>query len=450
VSDDNLFVRFLGVALLLHETLYAADVGTAFFYKTFAPVFGVRVPRAVKLAFHLTLVATAIWLLVTPESPCARVTLLPVLTACCFAASARLSNHLVVAWFFALCLFADTVTGTSVLAAAAAPILAAVYGASAFSKLNPDYFANDISCGAHLSRTLASVWDFELMRRLFTTRSLALFAIRGIVLAEALLAIGVILAPRKVAAAAITLHVVFGLLCHVHFSAVMTAGIVYIAGLSGEVDVTSLLVATIGGALLGLRFGNWRPYHHAWLAAAGQVCYGIIAVFTLASALPGTVSSPALVRPDLFHNNFAVIIVSLFALNCATPYLGVKQGFSFTMFSNLRPDRWTHCVITRPLFPPLSRYYRVATMSRLPTLASLDKDITARRVASDLLMFEHRKYNLAFLAGAKSLFPELRLTLNVCGGTLSLGELVATAPWWATWCLDPLVLPSDERARVCE
>jgi len=448
--DDHLFVRLLGVALLLHEAVYAADLGVAFFVDTFAPVFGVRVPRGLKLVAHVALIATLGSLVAAPDSAIARLALLPALTLCCIAASGRLSNHLVVAWCFALCLFADASIATGLLPAAAAPILAIVYGASGFAKLNADYFADDIGCGSHLARTLIVAWDIALIRRRLSAGSLSIVATRGIVVAETLLAVGIIVAPRHVAPVAIALHLLFGLLCHVHFSGVMTAGVVYVAGLDVPSGVVPLVMAILVGAWIGFRFGNWRPYQHRRLAAAGQMAYGIVAIAALEAATLAALSPGERARPDLFDNPAALVIVSLFALNCATPYLGVKQAFSFAMFSNLRPDRWTHRVVARPLVQPLTRYYHVAALSGLPEIGSLDHDVTARRAASELLMFAHRKYSVAFLAGVHHLFPELHLTLRVGGDLRPLGELVESARWWMIWCLDPLVLPIDERARVCE
>ena len=58
-----------------------------------------------------------------------------------------------------------------------------------------------------------------------------------------------------------------------------------------------------------------------------------------------------------------------FMANGMGPYIGWKQEFSFAMFSNLRPDRWTHFIVPKRLFAVIPRYLEVIELAGADPIA---------------------------------------------------------------------------------
>src|SRR5258706_10675417 len=93
--------RLLSISVLLHELLNICNWGPDYVSRCVAPVFGLKLNRFVHSVIHILLVIVAVGLTLTAD---ARL-LLPMsllLSLTIASYSIRLSNHLVVCWFFFL------------------------------------------------------------------------------------------------------------------------------------------------------------------------------------------------------------------------------------------------------------------------------------------------------------------------------------------------------------
>src|SRR5689334_19127129 len=94
-----LFVRLLGLALLLHELLYIFRDGRDYLARCFLPVLGLQLGARTHSLLHLALVAASAWLTIAPAQPSAALTCLLLLSLVIASYSLRLSNHLILGWF---------------------------------------------------------------------------------------------------------------------------------------------------------------------------------------------------------------------------------------------------------------------------------------------------------------------------------------------------------------
>jgi hypothetical protein len=444
-------LRLFALGLLLHESVYASDLGSDYFRRSFAPALGLYLAPSWKAGLHVLFSLLATWLLVSPHSAIARIALFPTLSAVLASSSVRLSNHLVLAWFVSALMFVDVTLREGASSAGVPLLIACAYGLAAFSKLNSDYLDPKRSCGWHLARLLLQSWGVD-MSRVHREAVLTLLTTKAIILAETILAPGILLYPRLFAPLAIILHILFGLLCHVHFSMIMIACIAATAALPLHFDVITAAIA-IAGALLGASFGNWRPYRHRAMARASHALFCSIACAMLWTSLSVTHSASSL----SFGRDEGMVIGMaaslLFLLNGLTPYLGHKTAFSFAMFSNIRPDNWTHIVVRRPLKAFAAHYFLIESFENLPTMATVSDTPLARRALADLLMFRDRKYSFPFLAACIQAFPHLSITVRDEAGdirTLGSSDTTRSIAWRQRIVLFPLTLPRERAAMVCE
>jgi len=397
------FERLLGVGLLLHESVYLADWGWRYYQRCFAPALGLRVAGLQRAVLHLLHAAAALVVVIDPR-PATLGVLALTLSLVIAAYPVRLSNHLVLAWFFligALLLDGRPVELENYLLWC----LVLMFAAAGFAKLNASYFRPSTSCGEHFARVLLSLWGF---RRLRDSRLVTWIAGAGIVTLE--LTTGLLLVPLQTRPLAIALALLlmtaFGLLCHVHFATIVLAALAALAGPLAFHPSFSWAAGSVVGAVLAWRFGNWKFYRAATWAAVNHVVFGVltgIAVLVVAT-LPAR-SDAVWAAPHLPHG-VSGLLVGLFALNCATPYLGVKTSFSFAMFSNLRPDVWDHFIIPRPALPFRVGYVGLQGIDRLPALRCLDDDPQLRRIVSELHLWQYRRYAPGFLAEAQRVLAE--------------------------------------------
>src|SRR5260221_14043457 len=120
VANPNLseMIRLLSISVLLHELLNICNRGHDYVSQCVAPVFGLKLNPFVHSVVHVLLVIVAIGLSLTADTRLLPPMLL-LLTLTIASYSIRLSNHLVVGWFFFLTLTIDflrhsAITGASV------------------------------------------------------------------------------------------------------------------------------------------------------------------------------------------------------------------------------------------------------------------------------------------------------------------------------------------------
>src|SRR5215213_4459134 len=105
-SNINELIRLLAFAVLLHELLCISDRGRDYLSRCVAPVFGLKLNRLVHSAVHSVLMLFAASLCFTADPRLLPPTFL-LLSLTILSYSIRLSNHLIVSWFFFLTLTID-------------------------------------------------------------------------------------------------------------------------------------------------------------------------------------------------------------------------------------------------------------------------------------------------------------------------------------------------------
>src|SRR3954447_3954769 len=294
----ELSVRLLALGLMLHELLYFASRGTAYFRDCVAPVLGLRLAPRAQVRAHAALIAICAAILLDPSAAWLYTLLLVPLSVVIASFSVRLSNHLVLAWFLAAFAAVDVALDgfhghPGVLYAdGARALVIGVYMLAFFSKLNPDYLDRERSCGAffvHIQLLSKGVHSARLHRTLALTGIYPILVAEGAVvvalLFDSTLAAGVLLA--------LVLQVAFGLLCHAHFATVMTAGIAAFAP-GATLDPPAAAAAAgiaIAGALLGAAGGNVSAYAGRATARAAYALFGAVAAL-LAVALVDASGEP--------------------------------------------------------------------------------------------------------------------------------------------------------------
>jgi hypothetical protein len=389
MNDPSCGVRLLAFALLLHESVYLADWGFAYIQRSFAPVLGLRLTALGRTALHLVHAGVCIASIVVPTTETIYGMIIT-LTLVIAAFPVRLSNHLIVAWFLMAGLAVKATPSYMVV------IIAMVYFFAGFAKLNRTFLTSADSCGLYFARLLITIWGVGDFR---DVRVVRLSSTWGIAVAELLVAALLVDARTRYAGFLIVLLLatLFGLLCHVHFSAVVIAALAAAVNPEALTPEPAWAIAAVIGGAIGFKLGNWRWYAHQRVAATNHICFGALIATSWLVAFHHP-HGKLIVATTEHLRLAAVVLLAAFAANCLSPYLGLKTAFSMTMFSNMRPDRWDHLIVHRPL-----RRFRVnyITFDRpiagLPMLAQFSRDAQLRRALSELHLTRSHKYSPLFV-----------------------------------------------------
>jgi hypothetical protein len=419
-----LFTRLFALALLVHEALWLCQDGDTYFSECFLPAFGLTLSRWWMRAAHLALIALAAALLIRPHLWPLYPVLLLLLAIVMASYSLRLSNHLVVAWFMALALCLDLPfrtpssrgsEPTPFLFASIQLIMLLTYLIAFFHKLNPEYLSPDLSCGAGLARRhLAD----RGIRNPHLINAYSFLAIYGTLFLEAAVPVLLLLpAARPLGLClAVLLHLPFGLICQVHFSTLMYAGLAaFLVPDSGPAVMAALhslggpalLLGLAVGLVLGGRFGVTSAFHYRRAGLLLQLFFGVytIAVLAVCLALPHPGFAATRFAGTRLHSwrgagEGAIVLALLglaYLLNGLSPYLGLKTEFSLAMFSNLRPQPWRHFIVPAPWRPyPAANYIRVERIEGLPERGRHKGGWMADLVLTCLLKPEQWQYSAYF------------------------------------------------------
>ncbi len=388
-----LFVRLFALALLLHENTGLFTQGRAYFTTCFLPTLGLNLSRRGMIALHGGLVSLCLVLLVRPALWELYPLLLLALSLLIASYPLRLSNHLVAAWFMGLLLCLDLLfqaperrglSPTPFFLSGVQIVVGLTYALAFLHKLNPEYLSPCMSCGSYLGR--------EYLEYRVNIRHPGLLKIQGFLSIYAILALEGIIpllflfpATRPLGILlAVLLHLPLGLLVHVHFAAVMYAGLsAFVApgdwprllASAFALSRTRMALYLLLGLYIGHRFGGYG-FKRRVPAYCHQLFFGVYFLAALAVSL-------ALLHAGPLRATFAwggpnqrallLLLTSAFLLNGLAPYLGLKTNFSFAMFSNLRPDPWSHLLWParwRPL--GAGRYIRIESIEGLPDIAGGD------------------------------------------------------------------------------
>lgn len=430
--------RLLAIALLLHESVYLADWGLKYYRRSFAPAFGLRISGRARIVVSVVyLVAITLQVTCATLLP-ARAFLLVMLVIVIAAFPVRLSNHLVVALFLQACL---VLLSEPPWAAAASTLVALSFLLAGFAKLNRTYLFSQNSCGVHFAQVLARSWRLSTLS---DSPFVARLGSWGMVALEIGCGIGLLLpAPARDLAfvIALVLAASFASLCHVHFGAVLLAGLSACLPSSAWHAHWLWLAVAVPGAAAAVAVGNWRTYPHRRVAAVNQAAFGgLFGIFVIVAVR--AIASHSLLPLSAASLGFtAWVLIGMFALNGLCVYLGIKSSYSLAMFSNLRPDRWDHLVVRRPLISFKARYRMLPALRGLPNLYDLRNDSQLRRLVSELYLSEYRTYSELFIL-------EIRRTLDDEGYAVPTA-LAIDLPPRIMFQRFPLTIPSDNSA-VCE
>jgi len=455
LANTNLseMIRLLSISVLLHELLNICNRGHDYVFQCVAPVFGLKLSPFIHSAIHILLLLVAAGLSFTAD-PRLLLPMLLLLTLTIASYSIRLSNHLVIGWFFFLTLTIDfvrhgAITGTSVFGIRGLVLL--TYTFAVAHKLNHDYFSSMRSCGLRLFR-----FYFTESSTLGTT-NLAVVGIWGPVIAEGTIPILLLFDRTRIVGvlSAICLHTLFGFARNTHFSVVMFAGLTVFLPAT-ILSVPIVLVGCTLGAWVALRYSMWKEYPIRTLAWALHAVFGVIAGFMVVRAITtNAISLDAAPQATLDWLVMSVLLL-LFALNALSPFYSSKTEFSLAMFSNVRPDRWCHFLIKQPHRELRSNeYVEILRMEGMPKLSECPRASLAYKLVRAFTPYEGRKYLKYYLVESikklrTRLSPDffVELTDGEQHFRISSSTDLATLKHRKV-CLMPAVIPSDPRTPYC-
>jgi len=475
-----LFVRLFVLALLLHENTGLFTQGRSYFTTCFVPALGLNLPPRGMAALHGSLIALCAVLLVLPRLWVLYPLLFLALSLLLASYSLRLSNHLIAAWFMGLLLCLDLLFQSPGLRGLAPTpfflsgvqiVVGLTYALAFLHKLNPEYFSPEMSCGSYLG--------CEYLEHRVNIRAPGLLKIQGFLSIYAILALeGVIPllflfpATRPLGILlAVLLHLPLGFLVHVHFAAVMYAGLTAfvaptdwprVLASAFALSRTKLILLFLLGLYLGHRFGSYGYKRHL-PAYLHQLFFGVYFLCAFAVSLTLLHGGPLRTTFDwggAAPRALLLVLTAAYVLNGLGPYLGLKTNFSFAMFSNLRPDPWRH-LLWRAAWRPLhARYVRIETIEGLPHFAGGNWGDTLGPALERLNQPDQWQYSEYFFHDALCLLchaddaPVIRVVYAVGGRRHEVQDyakaVAAHRPRYLRLGLFPYALPLDPTVRHCD
>jgi len=475
-----LFVRLFALALLLHENTGLFTQGRGYFTTCFVPAGGLNLSPRGTAFLHGGLLALCATLLVLPWLWVLYPLLFVALSLLLASYSLRLSNHLVAAWFMGLLLCLDLLfqapglrglAPTPFFLSGVQIVVGLTYALAFLHKLNPEYLAPEMSCGSYLGR--------EYLEHRVNIRAPGLLKLQGFLSIYAILALEGIIpllflfpATRPLGILlAVLLHLPLGLLVHVHFAAVMYAGLTAfvapgdwprVLASAFALSRTKLILLLLLGLYLGHRFGGYG-YKRRLPAYLHQLFFGIYFLAALAVSLALLRGGPLRATFDWggpVPRALLLVLTAAYVLNGLGPYLGLKTNFSFAMFSNLRPDPWGHLLWRAGWRPLRARYVRVESIEGLPDIAGGDWGEVLGPALERLGQPQCWQYSEYFFHDALRLLcrtadpPVIRIVYTVGGLRHTVEdyarEAAAHPPRYLRLGLFPYTLPLDPAVRHCD
>jgi hypothetical protein len=223
-------------------------------------------------------------------------------------------------------------------------------------------------------------------------------------------------------------------------------------------------LTTFFGLLLGLRLGVTSLCKHQGAARALQATFGAYsaagALLCAHLLLSGARIDP--VSPNSVGERVVLaVILTAFMANAAAPYFGWKTEFSLTMFSNMRPDRWTHILAKQqpPRFASLA-YITVESIEASPPLDEQIKTLRDGLPVRSLTNIQHWKFSpyyfheaLCLLCRSVTPAPAIRVIYTESGVRREVSdyaaEIMPNLPRGIQIVSEPYRLPANETRGHC-
>jgi hypothetical protein len=382
--------------------------------------------------------------------------MLLLLSAIIASYSIRLSNHLVVAWFFFLMLTIDFLRHGILTTASVQGIRGLViltYAFAAFHKLNHDFFSPKLSCGIRLLHFYSQdIWMNSRMKNL-----IVVCGMWGPVIVEGATPMLLLFNRTQVIGvfAAICLQSIFGFARNAHFSVVMYAGLTVFLP-PASLSLQTVLMASALGLWMGFRFTMWKAYPIRQLALVLHGVFGVITVHMFAWTITTSGNGLGDIHQESLDLLATSVVLLLFALNASSPFYSSKTEFSLAMFSNVRPDRWSHFLIRQPQRQLRNNeYVEILRMRGMPKLSNCPRASLAYKLVRAFTPYEGRKYLKYYLVESmKNLQNQLAPDFFVELADANQHFRISSTTDLSTLkhrkiCLMPAVISSDPRAPYC-
>jgi hypothetical protein len=462
-------ISLLCLGLIFHQLIgYLVD-GKHYFTNHIAPTFNIHFNKKVKVIIHAVFTGLCVGCIFYPVNAILIAALFIGLTFVIISYPVRLSNHLILAWFILISILASSLihSGESVnskivhnlITKHIQVILSLMYFFSALHKINSDYLSKDLSCGWHIT----SQYLDEVKVKIKYVRKLILnLSIYGVIAIELLLSLLVFHPNKLFFLTALSLHMLWGFLCHVHFSTIIYSCLVIFIKIDFTLSLLSWATIVCSGVLISLILGNAKTYYNSTTAKMMYAVFGVISIFMFYNATSINMNT------DFKFSNgseiASLIFVSVLVMaNNISPYLGIKTEFSFAMFSNLRPDTQTHLFFRKNIMN-LNRqeYIELKKISQLPKFKnkiSWDYDFAIVAITKENIKLSSYLFLncLSIIQGNMDDNDILDITFDFEGEYYTLNitnksklELINSLfrSWKANFY--PIILPVDKKKPICK
>lgn len=188
----------------------------------------------------------------------------------------------------------------------------------------------------------------------------------------------------------------------------------------------------------------WTVYAFRYFALMLHAAFGFFVVHLFMAAI------------ERFDWLVISTLIVIFALNALSPYYSSKTEFSLAMFSNLRPDRWSHFIFREPSRQTSKKeYVEILKMHGMPEPTLFSRASMNYRLLRSFSPFENRKYLKYYIVESiMSLSQELDsdFTIELTDGqnnfqissVSDISELKHQK-----LCLMPAVLPKNANTPYC-
>ncbi|MEU1471645.1 hypothetical protein ABZ434_25920 [Streptomyces sp. NPDC005761] len=376
-------------SLLFHQVNRHWEYGFSGVGHHFAPVFGIRLPRAAAALGQVAALPLALLVVLSAHSLPGRALAVVLAFYWMLATHRRLSDH---SWLGFVAAAVMAFAPATVHPVLARDLLAGVYLTAALLKVNDEYLFTGRSAGRVVTAHYLRLLGLRVHPRLLNAVPVAVITVEFA--AGALLCVPG--GEQWSLWLAILMHLAFGVSGNLPFSvvamalwvtALSPAGSIAISGGTSSVGfgalTAGLLCLATGRSATGRRPPNWLAKDFCQGVVFGALC--ALAVLSRAAGPEPVGSQAALVH---------VLVALAFVLNFLLVVTGVKLEWAFAMFTSLRP--FGRSWLERHRFKDWPRYYTLTLPARIPKalLREIDPEFIYLATRAENVVHEGVVYHL--------------------------------------------------------